>query len=152
MAFWMAKMSPLWALRQMVSVVGGVGFEVGDFGVRIGEVRQGVGGGALMVRGAVVEVEWRGGRGGGSGDGGRRKRREEEEETKREGRRGKNDEEEEEEEEEEDDWNAAETMIRTFWEGLGLGTSRAREFLRVPGIREGDAGVRQWCEALRLRN
>lgn len=36
----------------------GQGFEVGDFKVRVGEVRQGSGGGGQMGRGAICEVEW----------------------------------------------------------------------------------------------
>ena len=38
----------------------GQGFEVGDFRVRVGEVRQGMGG-AIQGRGVVVELEYLGG-------------------------------------------------------------------------------------------
>ncbi|KAL6716838.1 hypothetical protein ACLMJK_004750 [Lecanora helva] len=58
-----SKLSPLWQQRQVLTVPQGYAFEVGDFKVRIGELRQGGaggGGGAQMGRGTVVEVEWSG--------------------------------------------------------------------------------------------
>lgn len=42
-------------------MVNGHALEVGDFRVRIGDVRQGGGGGAQMGRGTVVEIQWVGG-------------------------------------------------------------------------------------------
>ncbi|KAK3177114.1 hypothetical protein OEA41_008442 [Lepraria neglecta] len=54
----MSKFGPLWQLRQILNVVNGQAFEVGDFRVRVGEVRQGGGGGGQIGKGAVCEVEW----------------------------------------------------------------------------------------------
>ncbi|KAL3475626.1 mediator complex, subunit Med20 [Aspergillus californicus] len=49
---------PFWAHRHTVAVLGGNVYEIGDFRVRIGDVRQMQT--AARVRGTVVEVEWRG--------------------------------------------------------------------------------------------
>lgn len=49
------KLSPLWSHRQTLHVGNGVAFEVEDFRVRVGEVRQGQ---TALVKGTVVEVEW----------------------------------------------------------------------------------------------
>ena len=58
----LSKFGPLWQQRQVLGVVNGQAFEVDDFRVRIGEVRQAGGGGAgQMGKGAVCEVEWVGG-------------------------------------------------------------------------------------------
>ena len=54
------KLGPLWIQRQALSVINGQYFEVEDFRLRIGEVRQGQGG-AQQNRGVVMEVEWIGG-------------------------------------------------------------------------------------------
>ena len=55
-----SKLGPLWTQRQTLSVINGQYFEVEDFRLRIGEVRQGQGG-AQQNRGVVVEVERIGG-------------------------------------------------------------------------------------------
>ena len=110
----------------------GQGFEIGDFRVRIGEVRQagggvgGVGGGGgggmgaqmmgMSGKGAVCEVEWVGGGVGEEGDW---------------------------------DWEEAEGVIRGFWEGLGM--KGGRRVGEVSGLEEGDGSVRQWFEGLRSR-
>ena len=49
------KLSPLWSHRQMLHVGNGLAFEMEDFRVRVGEVRQGQ---SALVKGTVVEVEW----------------------------------------------------------------------------------------------
>ena len=54
----MSKFGPLWQLRQILNVVNGQAFEIGDFRVRVGEVKQGGGGGGQIGKGAVCEVEW----------------------------------------------------------------------------------------------
>ena len=111
-----SKFGPLWQQRQVTNVGNGLAFEIGDFKVRVGEVRQGsAGGAAQMGRGAVCEVQWDG-----AGDG-----------------------------EGEDAWEAAEGVIRGFWDGLGL--TGARECFWVPGLGLGEGTVRQWCELLRIR-
>ena len=49
------KLSPLWSHRQTLHVGNGMAFEMEDFRIRIGEVRQGQG---ALVKGTVVEMEW----------------------------------------------------------------------------------------------
>lgn len=49
------KLSPLWSHRQTLHVGNGVAFEMEDFRVRVGEVRQGQ---TALVKGTIVEVEW----------------------------------------------------------------------------------------------
>ena len=63
-----SKFSPLWQQRQMLTVAHGYAFEIGDFRVRVGELRQGSGAGAQMGRGTVVEVQWLGNEEGGEED------------------------------------------------------------------------------------
>lgn len=53
----------------MVSVANGLTYEVGDFKIRAGELRQGVGS-SQVLRGIIVEINWDGG-GGGAGNGDR---------------------------------------------------------------------------------
>ena len=52
-----ARMGPLWIPRQVLQVSNGSVFEIGDFRIRIGEVRQGQGG-TQQVRGSICEIEW----------------------------------------------------------------------------------------------
>ena len=52
------KMKPLYSPRHPLSVRNGQAFEVGEFTVRVGELRQGVPGGNALVRGIVVEIGW----------------------------------------------------------------------------------------------
>ncbi|KAL8677588.1 MAG: hypothetical protein Q9186_005997 [Xanthomendoza sp. 1 TL-2023] len=59
-----SRLGPLWQQRQVLAVIDGLAFEIGDFRVRAGELRQGVGG-AQLVRGVVVEVAYTGQGGGG---------------------------------------------------------------------------------------
>ena len=54
-----SRFGPLWTQRQVLTVGNGQAWEIGDFRVRVGEVRQG--GSAQQSRGVVVEVEWEGG-------------------------------------------------------------------------------------------
>ena len=54
-----SKLGPLWSQRQVLQVNNGQGFEVGDFRVRAGEVKQGQGpGGAQQARGVIAEITW----------------------------------------------------------------------------------------------
>ncbi|KAL8809417.1 MAG: hypothetical protein Q9223_002946 [Gallowayella weberi] len=61
-----SRLGPLWQQRQVLAVIDGLAFEIGDFRVRAGELRQGIGG-AQLVRGVVVEVSYTG-QGGGEQD------------------------------------------------------------------------------------
>ncbi|RDW81017.1 uncharacterized protein DSM5745_04574 [Aspergillus mulundensis] len=49
---------PFWCHRHTVTVPNGVVYEIGDFRVRVGDVRQTQP--AVRMRGTVVEIEWRG--------------------------------------------------------------------------------------------
>ncbi|KAI9367353.1 mediator complex, subunit Med20 [Aspergillus egyptiacus] len=49
---------PFWAHRHTVAVLGGMAYDIGDFRIRVGDVRQTQP--AARVRGTVVEIEWRG--------------------------------------------------------------------------------------------
>ena len=53
----MARLGPLWTLRQVLQVSEGYAFEVDDFRIRLGEVKQGQGG-PQQTKGIVVELEW----------------------------------------------------------------------------------------------
>lgn len=107
------KLGASWQQRQTLNVVHGHALEVGDFRIRVGDVRQGSGGGAQNGRGTVVEVQWVGS------------------------------------EEGEEDWESAEAVIGSFWDGLGV--RGARKVFWVPGLAEGEGSVRQWCDILRIR-
>jgi TATA-binding related factor (TRF) of subunit 20 of Mediator complex len=54
----MQKMSPLWVARQAHRVDGGTSFLIGDWKVRLGELRISGGQGQGRVRGCVCEVEF----------------------------------------------------------------------------------------------
>lgn len=53
-----SKFGPLWQQRQILSAGRVYAFEIGEFRVRVGELRQGGSGGGQMGRGAVCEVAW----------------------------------------------------------------------------------------------
>ena len=53
-----SKFGPLWTQRQMLVVINAQAFEIGDFRVRLGEVRQGP---TTPSRAVAIEVEWVGG-------------------------------------------------------------------------------------------
>ena len=53
----MTRLGPLWTPRQVLQVSQGLAFEVGDFRVRLGELRQGQSG-TQQTKGVVVEIEW----------------------------------------------------------------------------------------------
>ena len=53
-----SKFGPLWQQRQILSAGHGHAFEIGDFRVRVGELRQSGSGGGQMGKGAVCEVSW----------------------------------------------------------------------------------------------
>lgn len=50
---------------------------------------------------------------------------------------------------EEGDLETGETMIRAFWDGLGL--KKGRGVVHVAGLEKGNGSVRQWFEVLRLK-
>ncbi|KAL9636471.1 MAG: hypothetical protein Q9164_002793, partial [Protoblastenia rupestris] len=54
----LTKFGPLWQPRQTVGVSQGQTFEIGEFVVRVGELRQIGGSGGQVVKGVVCEVEW----------------------------------------------------------------------------------------------
>ena len=92
----LSKFGPLWQQRQLLHVSNGHAFEVGDFRVRVGEVKQGGGGGNVGVSmGAICEIEWVGGDVEG-GEGGTT-----------------------------EELEAGEVVIRAFWEGLGVKDARS---------------------------
>lgn len=53
-----SKFGPLWQQRQILNSINGHAFEIGNFRVRVAELRQGGSGGGQMGRGAVCEVAW----------------------------------------------------------------------------------------------
>ncbi|KAI9815485.1 MAG: hypothetical protein M1827_002619 [Pycnora praestabilis] len=129
-----SRLAPLWTHRQTLVVGGGqgVGYEMEDFRVRVGEVRQG---GVQSARGVLVEIEWVGGGGGGGGMDGYDGDREDEDGQ----------------ENGDEDWETGEAVIKAFWQGLGI--KEGREAIRVPGVegRDGMDVARQFFEVLRLR-
>lgn len=52
-----ARLGPLWTLRQVLQVSQGYAFELDEFRVRLGEVKQGQGT-SQQTKGVIVEVEW----------------------------------------------------------------------------------------------
>ncbi|KAI9879788.1 MAG: hypothetical protein M1830_007230 [Pleopsidium flavum] len=52
------KLGPLWSHRQTLHVSNGTAYEMEDFHVRLGELRQGQ---SAQIKGVVAEVEWLGG-------------------------------------------------------------------------------------------
>ncbi|KAL8706116.1 MAG: hypothetical protein Q9201_000818 [Fulgogasparrea decipioides] len=54
-----SKFGPLWQSRQILAVIDGSTYQIGDFRVRAGELRQGIGG-AQLVRGVIAEVAYLG--------------------------------------------------------------------------------------------
>lgn len=52
-------------------------------------------------------------------------------------------------EQEKERWETEESVVKGFWEGLGL--RGAREVYWVPGLGDGEGSIRQWCELLRPR-
>jgi len=56
----LTKLGPIWQQHQVLSISSGQAFEIDDFKVRVGEIKQGYSGGAQMGRGAVCEIEWGG--------------------------------------------------------------------------------------------
>ncbi|KAL8831810.1 MAG: hypothetical protein Q9170_005138 [Blastenia crenularia] len=51
------KLGPLWQQRQPLAIFDGSAFEIGDFRVRAGELRQGTGG-AQQIKGVVAEITY----------------------------------------------------------------------------------------------
>ncbi|KAL8853170.1 MAG: hypothetical protein Q9221_002052 [Calogaya cf. arnoldii] len=49
------RLGPLWQQRQLLAVVDGLAYDIGEFRVRAGELRQSVGG-AQLTRGVIVEL------------------------------------------------------------------------------------------------
>ncbi|EEP78451.1 predicted protein [Uncinocarpus reesii 1704] len=128
---------PLWCHRHTTIVSGGTVFEVGDFRVRVGDVRQAQP--AQRVRGCIVEIEYRGpGQTSISADGDWRLSAFESgteeplamgdgfselSNTMVDG---------EEDLPTEEDWDVGEKLIREFWSGFAV--PGAREAIRVPGL------------------
>ena len=54
-----SKMGPIWMQRPTLSVSNGLSYRMGEYRVRLGEVRQGAGSGA-QLKGIAVELEWTG--------------------------------------------------------------------------------------------
>lgn len=147
---------PFWCHRHTHAVPGGMVYDIGDFRVRLGDVRQMQP--VARVRGTVVEVEWRGpsvvaslvasmGRrkltsqihGDGDGDGGQ-------------GGEGEGDDDgsgiditstEIEESDIDAEYAATATLIREFWAKLGI--EGAREAILVPDVeKEMKERLRRW--------
>ena len=53
----LARLGPLWQPKQVLQVTQGQAFEVGDFRLLVGEVRQGQGS-SQQVKGVVMSIEW----------------------------------------------------------------------------------------------
>ncbi|KAL9583521.1 MAG: hypothetical protein Q9212_002661 [Teloschistes hypoglaucus] len=51
----LTRLGSLWQPRQSYSVADGLSYQVGDFRIRVGEVRQGIGG-SQLVRGVTIEI------------------------------------------------------------------------------------------------
>ena len=119
-----SKFGPLWQPRQILLVTNGITYGVANFTIRVGELKQGYGGGSqIMTRGAVCEIEWSA------------------VDTMHDTDEKRN---------EEAVWQSAGPIIRGFWDALEV--KGAREVQMVPGVADGDGSVRQWCEILRLRS
>ena len=128
------KMQPLWAFRSGLRVENGVALDLGDgsWRVRIGELKISAGQGQGRVRGTVVEVES--------------------------SAMGDDDEDSTGGEEPHDDWEARETVLRSFWDSLVDGCDIRMEGLRsvVKVPLAGTSGkndsllVRQYMELLRF--
>ncbi|KAI9723295.1 MAG: hypothetical protein M1812_001178 [Candelaria pacifica] len=120
------KMGPLWTQRQTLQVSNGSSYELQDFKVRLGEVKQGQN---AIHKGVIAELEWVAGSG--------------------------NDIWEAENAAETNDWEAGELVIRALWEGLDISGSREMIRAPGVG-QEDEKGkgmdlARQYCEILRLR-
>ena len=120
-------------MLKVASVANGLAYEVGDFRIRVGELRQGMGS-SQVLKGIIVEVNWAGDGGGGEGGGG---------EGGGEGGGGEGGGDTDGMEEE------VEGVIKGFWEPLGVKGWKA--VFQVAGFAEGNGTVRQWFEMLRLR-
>lgn len=51
----LTKLAPLWQPRHLLAVVDGLCYQVGDFRIRVGEVKQGIGS-SQLVRGVAIEL------------------------------------------------------------------------------------------------
>ncbi|KAI9846401.1 MAG: hypothetical protein M1837_003992 [Sclerophora amabilis] len=128
----LTKMGPLWTPRQTL-VSRGLGFEAGDFRVRVGEVKQGQGT-TQSTKGVIVEVEWVAGIDEAVVD-----RVGEGQET---------------EQPQMTDWEDAYEVTNAFWDELGIQGAKAAA--RVAGMGDGEristSGVAtQYFDLLRLR-
>ena len=52
-----SKFGPLWQQRHTSHISNGSAFETGGFRIRVGELKQGFGGGTQLVRGGICEIE-----------------------------------------------------------------------------------------------
>ncbi|KAI9795630.1 MAG: hypothetical protein M1835_005415 [Candelina submexicana] len=118
------KMGPLWTQRQTLHVSNGLSYDLQDFKVRLGEVKQGQN---AILKGVIAELEWLAGSG--SHTWGKQK------------------------DAETDDWETGELIIRALWEGLDIPGSRETIRVPGVGQEQGKGMdvARQYCEILRLR-
>lgn len=145
------KFGPLWTQRQSVQVVNGQAYDLGEYRIRIGELRQA---GSGTARGVVVGFEIAEG----SGKGAKESKKARSAKASANGWKGNDEEKEErqqqqqqqqhekEHEEEQRRWEG----IRHLWSDLEI--EGAKAFIRTSGVGTGTGfdEVRQWCEALRL--
>jgi hypothetical protein len=54
------RLGPLWTFRQAIQVIQGQAFDVGDYRIKVGDLKEGHGG-AQQVKGTVIEIENLGG-------------------------------------------------------------------------------------------
>ncbi len=118
------KMGPLWTQRQTLHVSNGFSYELQDFKVRLGEVKQGQN---ATHKGVIAELEWLAGSASDTFD--------------------------KESNTEIDDWEAGEVVISALWEGLDIPGSREMIRAPGVGQEQGKGMdlARQYCEILRLR-
>ena len=118
------KMEPLWSYRMAVRVDNGIGYQFGDFSIRIGEIRQ-MSAGQLRPRGVVIEASLPSG--------------------------AVNAEDMESDDVERISAQAKDFIIQGIWEQMGL--QGGRSFVNVPGMDQGPADldvVRQYMELLKF--
>lgn len=119
------KFGPLWQLRQLLHVVHGATFEVGDFRIRIGDLKPGSAsaGTSQKSRGAVCEIEWI------------------DTENTQSDRTI---------EDQEKYWQNAEPMIKEFWDSLEV--KGARQVFPVADLGDELSTARQWFDILPQRS
>lgn len=119
------KFGPLWQLRQVLHVAHGATFEVGDFRIRIGDLKPGApsAGNTQKPRGAVCEIEWI-----------------DTENTQPARTFGY----------QETYWQIAEPIIKEFWDSLEV--NGARQVFSVADLGDELSTARQWFDILPQRS